>query len=256
MMLSAAPRAPAPRSPRHRPARAGRPRRHRHGRPPSRRRDSLHERRQLGKVADAGRDEDRWPSWPTRRRCRGWRPRSGSPATAAAAAGRQPHILEGEVFAPVGEALLRQGALDDIQRLGEALAALAVGDAVGLVGVREARAADAEDQPALAELVDGRDFLGKAQRMAERQHLHGGADLHALGSLGDGGGEDQRRGQHRPLGGEVQLGQPHGVEPPAVRRRRPGRTSWRRTARRFRRAGPETRETCRIPWAASSEGAA
>jgi putative nucleotidyltransferase with HDIG domain len=48
--------------------------------------------------------------------------------------------------------------------------------------------------------------------MAERQHLDGGADLHALGALGDGGGQDQRRGQHRALGREVQLGQPHSVE--------------------------------------------
>ncbi len=54
--------------------------------------------------------------------------------------------------------------------------------------------------------------------MAERQHLDGGADLHALGALGDGGGQDQRRGQHRALGREVQLGQPHGVEAPALGR--------------------------------------
>ncbi len=90
--------------------------------------------------------------------------------------------------------------------------ALAVVDAVGLVGVREARAADAEDQAAVGELVDGRGLLGDPQRMAERQHLHCRADLHALGALGDGGGEDHRRGKHRALGREVQLGEPHGVE--------------------------------------------
>jgi len=82
----------------------------------------------------------------------------------------------------------------------------------------KARAADAEDQPALADLVDGGDLLGQPQRMAERQHLHGRADLHPFGALGDGRGQDQRRGQHRALGREMQLGQPHGVEPPALRR--------------------------------------
>src|SRR4029453_3101784 len=83
--------------------------------------------------------------------------------------GRQPDVLIAEVLARMAEAPLGEGALQVVQRLGEALAPLAVVDAVGLVGVGEARAADAEDQPALAQLVDGRDLLGGSEGMAERQ---------------------------------------------------------------------------------------
>ena len=82
----------------------------------------------------------------------------------------------------------------------------------------EARAPDAEDEAPPADLVDGGDLLGHAQGMAERQHLDGRADLHAAGALGDGRGQDQRRGQHRALGREMQLGEPHGIEPPALGR--------------------------------------
>src|SRR4029453_5914071 len=83
--------------------------------------------------------------------------------------GRQPDVLIAEELARMAEALLGEGALQDGRRLGEALGALAVAAAVGLVGVGEARAADAEDQPALAQLVDGRDLLGGSEGMAERQ---------------------------------------------------------------------------------------
>ena len=77
------------------------------------------------------------------------------------------------------------------------LTALGIGNAVGLVGAREAAAADAEDQPAIADVIDCRDLLGEPQRMAKRQHLHGDADLHALGARGDCAGDVQGCGQHR-----------------------------------------------------------
>jgi hypothetical protein len=40
-----------------------------------------------------------------------------------------------------------------------------------LVGARKAAAPDAENQSAVADLVDGGGLLGDAQRMAERQYL-------------------------------------------------------------------------------------
>ncbi len=70
----------------------------------------------------------------------------------------------------------------------------------------------------MADLIDSRRLLGKLERMAQRQHLHRGADLHPLGPRGDRGGDHQRRGQHRPLRRSVQLGQPHHVEAVAFRR--------------------------------------
>ena len=48
------------------------------------------------------------------------------------------------VFAREGKSLLGPGALDDLEHLGEALSALAVGNAVSFIGTREAAAADAK----------------------------------------------------------------------------------------------------------------
>ena len=59
-------------------------------------------------------------------------------------------------------------------------------------------------------------FLRDPQRMAERQHLNCGADLHPARALGNGGSEDQGRCQYRAIGGEMQLRKPHGIEPPLL----------------------------------------
>ena len=96
--------------------------------------------------------------------------------------------------------------------------ALGIGHAVGLVGLRHPAAPDAEDQPAVAELVDRRRLLGQPQRMAQRQHLDGDADLDAPGARGDRAGDAERRRQQRAPRLEMQLGQPHHVEPPALGR--------------------------------------
>ena len=61
-------------------------------------------------------------------------------------------------------------------------------------------------------MIHRRHLLGELQRVAQRQHLHGGADLHPLGPRGDRGGQHQRRGQHRTLRRGVQFRQPHHVE--------------------------------------------
>ena len=54
--------------------------------------------------------------------------------------------------------------------------------------------------------------------MAQRQDLDGDADLDALGARSDRGGDAERRRQHRALRIEMQLGQPHRIEPPALGR--------------------------------------
>ena len=124
----------------------------------------------------------------------------------------QVHVVEVVVLPVEAEALLRPRALEDLEHLDEAITAFGVGHAVRLVHPRKAAASDAEDQPAVADLVHRRRLLGQLERMAERQHLHGGTDLHPLGPRGDRGCDRQRRGQHRTLRRRMQFRQPHHVE--------------------------------------------
>src|SRR5262249_25542264 len=57
---------------------------------------------------------------------------------------------------------------------------------------------------------------GEPQRMAQRQHLHGNADVDPFGARRNGRGGQQGRGQDRPLREEMQLGKPDDVEAPAL----------------------------------------
>src|SRR6266571_2860207 len=68
-------------------------------------------------------------------------------------------------------AAMRNSGYGFFQGFGEALAAFRVGDAVILIGAHDAAAADAVDQPAVADLVDRRGLFGEAQRVGQRQHL-------------------------------------------------------------------------------------
>ena len=110
------------------------------------------------------------------------------------------------------ERFLGPGALEDFQHLGETFPAFGVGDAVSLIGARKSAAPDAEDQPAMANVIDRGGFLGDPHRMAQRQDLDRDADLHALGPHRDGTGDVQRRGENRAFGGVVQFRQPHNIE--------------------------------------------
>jgi hypothetical protein len=65
----------------------------------------------------------------------------------------------------------------------------------------------------VAQLIDRGGLLGEAQRMTQRQHLDGDADLDAPGARGNRAGNAERRRQHRAPRLEVQLGQPHHIEP-------------------------------------------
>ena len=78
----------------------------------------------------------------------------------------QMNFVKTVIFTLIGKTGLSPGQFDDLQNLGEPLPALAVGHAIGLVGSRKATAADAENQTATADLIDGRSFFGHPQRMA------------------------------------------------------------------------------------------
>jgi hypothetical protein len=129
---------------------------------------AAHQRRQLRERAETGGDEDGMPQ----RADRG----IGVDAGGGDADGRSwllhrlwhhGDLVVGEIFAGKGEALVGPGPLDDLQRLGEALAAFLIGNAVGLINMGEPAAPDAEDEAPVAYLVDGGRLLGKPQRMAE-----------------------------------------------------------------------------------------
>src|SRR4029077_3931539 len=63
---------------------------------------------------------------------------------------RQTDIIEFVELPGIRKGILGPGALEDFEGFRKALAALAVGDAVRLVGARKAAAPDAKDQPAQA----------------------------------------------------------------------------------------------------------
>ena len=132
--------------------------------------------------------------------------------------GRHRAGLHAEELAVVLEALALPRLADDGQRLREARLALAVGHAEHVVGARRAAATHAELEAALAHVIERRHVLGNAQRMVERQQVHGGADAEPPRAAGDGGGHDQRRGEHGARDVEVDLAQPDPVETPGLRR--------------------------------------
>ena len=126
----------------------------------------------------------------------------------------QGEIVEAVIAAAIRGDRLRPRCLDDVETFGETVLALLVGDAVGVVGAGKRAAANAEDQPAAADLVDRRGLLGETQRMPQRQDLHRGPDLDAMGPRCDRTGDGQWRRQQRPRRVHVDLGQPHHVEAP------------------------------------------
>src|SRR6516164_4814833 len=67
------------------------------------------------------------------------------------------------IFTVVGEAGFSPCLLNDFQDLAKTLTALAIRHAVGFVGSGKAAAANAEDQAAMADMIDGRRLLGHPQ---------------------------------------------------------------------------------------------
>ena len=80
--------------------------------------------------------------------------------------GHRARIGEMPVLAFVGKPLLRPSLFHYVQCFEKSLAAFRIRHAVGHITARVAAAAYTEQQPAVADLVDGGGLLGKAQRMA------------------------------------------------------------------------------------------
>src|SRR5262249_18018600 len=91
-----------------------------------------------------------------------------------------------------------------------------VRDAVGLVGAGKAATADAEEQPSVADVVDGRGLFGKPQRLAQRQDLKPRADLDVFGTRGNRARDGHWHRAHLALGSHMDLRQPDSVETPAL----------------------------------------
>jgi hypothetical protein len=124
--------------------------------------------------------------------------------------------VEAVVLAVVREGFVGPRLLQDFERLVKPLAAFRIGHAIGGVAARVAAAPGAEDEAPAADHIDRRGLLGQAQRMGQRQDVHRGADLDALGARGDLAGDIHRRAQHRAARLLVNLGEPEHVEAPFV----------------------------------------
>ena len=72
-------------------------------------------------------------------------------------------------------------------------------------------AADSQNHPAIAQIVENRNLLGDAQRIVPRQHDHHRAEPDAPGPSRHVGQELNRIGDHLVVG-EVMFGRPHGIE--------------------------------------------
>src|SRR3989442_5144694 len=112
---------------------------------------------------------------------------------------RDDGVLHAVELALVAERLALPALPDDLQGLAETRLALGVRHAVDVVGPHDAAAPDAELEAAFADVVDGGDLLGDAQRMVQRQHLHGGADADTARATPD-------RARHLPRGPEHPTG--------------------------------------------------
>ena len=120
-------------------------------------------------------------------------------------------------LAVIAERRLAPGALDDVDGLFHALAAVGAAQAVAdeLVLVVDGALADADVDAALAEIVEQGELHGEPHRMVERHLHHGEADADALGLHRERGGEHQRV-RIDALAGEIVLRQPHVGEAQAL----------------------------------------
>ena len=123
-------------------------------------------------------------------------------------------VVEAIVLAGVTEGLALPGLENDLQRLEETLLTLRIRDAERVVRARRATAADAEIESSVAEVIERGDLTGDAQRMVERQQLHGRAHAQAPGLGRDGGGHQERRREHRARRVDQHLGQPQNIQAP------------------------------------------
>ena len=134
--------------------------------------------------------------------------------------GRDGHVLEPVELAGIIERLSLPRQPDDLERFAKARLALAVRDSVDVVRARDSTAADPEVEAALADVIDRRDLLGDAQRVAQRQHRHCRSHAHPASPGRDRAGHLERRRDHRAPRSEVDLAEPDAVEAPRLGRLR------------------------------------
>ena len=119
---------------------------------------------------------------------------------------------DGVVLAFVLHLVFSPESLDDFQRLvhpTDALFALHSKGGVLLVAVAQA---DAEDETAVGDAVEGGDALGQLDRVVQRQQQHRGSDLH-IARLGGQAGEQREHGAHLVGRGQVVLPRGDEAEP-------------------------------------------
>ena len=86
--------------------------------------------------------------------------------------GDHTHVAERVVLSGIGKAFLGEGEPHDLQELLKPISALGVGDIVAIVGAREAAAADAQINAALADVVQRGDLFSHAHRVSQRENQH------------------------------------------------------------------------------------
>jgi len=99
----------------------------------------------------------------------------------------------------------------DLDRVERAAAALGKRDVQALELLPAPSQAEAEDEPAPGDEIDGGGVLREANRVEERGEQQPGADLDPLGARGDGGREREQR-RHVAVVDEVVLARPDRVE--------------------------------------------
>ena len=130
---------------------------------------------------------------------------------------RYRHVLVDEVLAPVGERVGRQAGADAVERVDEDVARVVVRDLVESELVGRDAAADADLEPAVAEMVEHADFLDHAQRRIERQQIDQRPEPHALGRARQRAEIDARNRHHVERRGVV-LGDVQAVDAGGVGR--------------------------------------
>ena len=128
-------------------------------------------------------------------------------------------LLEGVEVAGVRQLLVAEPLADDGQRLQVArVVRLRVGFLAPEERLHHAATADADFEPAAAQVIEHADLLDQPQRMVQRQHVHARAEAHACRALRHGAEEHVLRGRQAVDGRRVVLGEVIGVEPGAVER--------------------------------------
>ena len=94
---------------------------------------------------------------------------------------RDRHVLVNIMVALVGERVRFQPGADAVERVVKDLARLVVLDLVIFQFVGRHAAADADIEPAVAQMIEHADFLDQTQRRIERQQIDQRPEPHALG---------------------------------------------------------------------------